>query len=125
MKQFKILLITLLISSTAQLFAQKSVENLIGKWQTEDNTILEISKTGSSTIIKQMSTLKEKEKKNNGKIIAKELAYVKGADYKGIVIDVSNNKEYNAVFSLALDGKSLNLKVKWGIMSFNETWKKL
>ncbi len=125
LKYSSIGIFALLFTISTQLFAQKDSENLVGKWQTEDNAIVEIFKTGSSFSIKQVSSPKEKDKVNNGKIITKELVFAENTDYKGIVIDPSNNKEYKGLFTVAADGKSLKLKIKWGFINFNETWKKI
>jgi uncharacterized protein (DUF2147 family) len=125
MKNIKICFLALLLTLSSQLFAQKNGENLIGKWQTEDNTILEVSKNGNSFSIKQMSAIKEKEKVNIGKTIGKDFIFSENSEYKGLVIDLSNNKEYKALLTVAGDGKSLKLKVKWGFIGFNETWKKM
>lgn len=126
MKNLKIWIVFILpIITSTQLFAQKIGENLAGKWQTEDNTIVEIFKNGNSFSIKQVSSPKEKDKLNNGKIITKELFFAENTDYKGIVIDPSNNKEYKGLFTVAADGKSLKLRVKWGFINFSETWKKM
>lgn len=124
-KNSSIGIFALLFIISTQLFAQKNGENLAGKWQTEDNAIVEIFKIGNSFSIKQISSPKEKDKLNNGKIITKELVFAENADYKGIVIDPSNNKEYKGIFTVASDGKSLKLKVKWGFINFSEIWKKM
>lgn len=124
-KNFQIGILALLLTLSPQIFAQKNGENLIGKWKTEDKTIVEIFKNGNSFSVKQISAISEKEKVNIGKLIGKELIYNENNDYKGIVIDLSNNKEYKALFTVADDGKSLKLKVKWGFINFNETWKRL
>jgi uncharacterized protein (DUF2147 family) len=124
-KNFKMLFTVFLITVSSQLFAQKNVETLLGKWKTEDNTIIEIFKNGNTVSIKQISASKEKEKINNGKIIGKDFLYSEKTEYKGTVINPENNKEYKAVLILAADSKSLKLKVKWGFLSFNETWNRL
>jgi uncharacterized protein (DUF2147 family) len=125
MKNIKTWFTVLFITVSSQLFAQKNVETLIGKWQTEDNTIVEVFKNGNTISIKQITAAKEKEKINNGKIIGKDFLYSEKTEYKGTVINPENNKEYKALLILAADNKSLKLKVKWGFLSFNETWNKL
>jgi uncharacterized protein (DUF2147 family) len=125
MKNIKTWFTVLLITVASQLFAQKNVETLIGKWQTEDNTIVEMFKNGNTISIKQITAAKEKEKINNGKIIGRDFLYSEKTEYKGTVINPENNKEYKALLILAADSKSLKLKVKWGFVSFNETWNKL
>lgn len=118
-------ILAMILAISTQLYAQKNGEILVGKWQTEDKTIVEIFKTGNSFSIKQMTAINEKEKVNIGKTIGKEFVFSENTDYKGIVIDPSNNKEYKGLFTVAADGKSLKLKVKWGFINFNETWKKI
>ncbi len=124
-KNSQIGILAMILAISTQLYAQKNGETLVGKWQTEDKTIVEIFKTGNSFSIKQMSAINEKEKVNIGKTIGKEFAFSENTDYKGIVIDPSNNKEYKGLFTVAADGKSLKLKVRWGFINFNETWKKI
>jgi uncharacterized protein (DUF2147 family) len=124
MKKMKTVLAVILIAASMQLFAQTTGDKIIGKWKTKDNTILDVSKVSSSFVIKQVSAEKEKEKKDNGKQIGKDISPSSGNEFKGIVIDPSDNKEYKATWIMADDGKSLKLKVKWGLLSFSETWVK-
>lgn len=124
MKFKKTLFIVLATLFTLHAFAQNITSNLIGTWQTEDKTIVEIYKSGNTIGIKQISAVKEKDKKNNGKVIGKNLLAINATECNGILIDPSDNKEYKAVFIVAPDGKTLKLKVKWGLLSFNEKWKK-
>lgn len=125
MKHFKIWALTLSVMLSSQIFAQNKTEAILGKWLTEDYTILEVMQIDKSICIKQLSTNKEKEKIHNGKLIGKGLVTSNKTEYNGVVIDPSNSKEYKGLFTLSADGKSLNLKVKWGFLNFNETWKKL
>jgi hypothetical protein len=117
--------LVLLMIVSAQVFAQKNGEILIGKWQTEDKTIIEIFNTGHIIAIKQVSSTKEKDKKYNGKTLGKNIVFVNNTEYDVIMIDPANRKEYKGVLIYTEDGKSLELKVKWGMLSFNETWKKI
>jgi uncharacterized protein (DUF2147 family) len=120
MKSILFFLISCLFGSVA--FAQTATANIVGKWKTEDNTIVEIyATTNGSYGIKQVSAEKESSKKDNGKTIGKEFVAT-GNELKGIVIDPSDNKEYNGRLIVSADGKSLKLKVKWGFLSFNEKW---
>jgi uncharacterized protein (DUF2147 family) len=125
MKKFKIWFAVILMAATTQLCGQKNTENIVGKWKTEDNTIVEFLPNGSTICIKQLVAAKEKDKKDNGKLLGKDLVLASKNQFNGIMIDPSNNKEYKATIILSEDGKSLVLKVKWGFINFNETWKKI
>lgn len=122
MKQllFFAIIITAGFTSKAQTIADK----LVGKWVTEDKTVVEFYKCNSSLCIKQLTAGKEKDRKYNGKVIGKNIATVSDTELKGIVIDPDNNKEYNAKWMVSADGKTISLKVKWGLLSFNEKWMK-
>ncbi len=127
MKNIKYIKISFLflLSFSSQLMAQNGGESLVGKWQTEDKTILEVFKTGVVFSIKQRSAIKAKDKVHNGKMIGKTITFFENSEYKGIVIDPSNNKEYKAVFTITANGKSLKMQVKWGLINFTETWVRL
>jgi hypothetical protein len=122
MESIKRRVTVLLLIISVQLFAQKNDEKLIGKWQTEDKAIIEILNTNNATVIKQISANKEKDKKYNGKTIRKNIVFVNSTEYNVIMIDPANMKEYKGILYQSKDGKSLKLKVKWGILSFDETW---
>jgi uncharacterized protein (DUF2147 family) len=125
MKQFKIWIFTLSVIVSSQVFAQNTTETILGKWLTEDYTIIEVLKIDNAICLKQLATNKEKEKINNGKFIGKGFVTTNKTEYNGMVIDPSNSKEYKGLLTLSANGKTLNLKVKWGFLNFNETWKKL
>ena len=71
-----------------------------------------------------MSMIK-KDKNNNNKVVAKELKATTAKVFEGIVIDPKDNKTYHGRFTINDSGTQLNLKVKWGFLSFNETWKRV
>jgi len=124
MKQIKIGLVVLLMTASAQLFAQTNTDKIIGKWQSEEKAVLEVYlTTGNNFAAKQLSAIKQKGKQNNGKIVAKGIT-VAGKEYNGIVINPKDNKEYKANWTISDDGKNLKMKVKWGLLSFKETWTK-
>jgi uncharacterized protein (DUF2147 family) len=103
-------------------FAQSTTAKIAGRWKTEDNAVVEVYlTTANNYAIKQISAEKEKDKKDNSKMVGKSFTGV-GNEYSGIMIDPSNNKEYKGKLILSDDGKSMKLRVKWGLMSFNETW---
>ncbi len=120
----KITFFFLLFSSISS-FGQST--KFIGKWQTPDKAVLEFYACGSVVCAKQISAEKEADKKANGMQIAKDLIQDKEKVnvMNGTVIDPSNGKTYKGVFTLSDDGKSVNLKVKWGFINFNEKWVKL
>jgi uncharacterized protein (DUF2147 family) len=98
---------------------------LIGKWETPDKDVIEFYPEGQLLTAKQVSTETEKDKINNNKIIAKELKSTTAKVFEGIVIDPKDNKTYHGRFTINESGTQLNLKVKWGFLSFNETWKRV
>ncbi|GAA3990270.1 DUF2147 domain-containing protein [Mucilaginibacter dorajii] len=98
---------------------------IIGKWETPDKDIIEFYPEGQVLTAKQISSETEKDKINNNKIIAKELKSMTTKVFEGIVIDPKDNKTYRGRFTINDSGTQLNLKVKWGFLSFNETWKRV
>lgn len=122
MKKTKMILMLFMLFASVQAFTQTNATNLLGKWITEDNSIVEFSQSGTAIILKQISTPKEKDKKDNGKQIGKNIILSSNNEYKGIVIDPSNNKEYKGTWTIGSDGKKLKLKVKWGFINFSESW---
>jgi uncharacterized protein (DUF2147 family) len=103
-------------------FAQSTTAKIAGRWKTEDKAVLEVYLTTANNFaIKQISAEKDKDKKDNGKLIGKGITGT-GNEYAGIVIDPSNNKEYKAKWTTSEDGKTMYIKVKWGLINFNEKW---
>lgn len=109
-----------LISGLA--FAQADADEFVGKWLTKSKSVLEIKKRGNHFTLTQNSAIDEKKKENNGKRLSDEIIRKAPNEFKGILIDPSSKKEYNATWVLSSDGKSVQLKVKWGFINFNETW---
>lgn len=95
---------------------------ITGKWKTPDKDIIEFYAEGPVFTAKQISSETEKDKGNNSKIIAKELKPTTAKVFEGIVIDPKDNKTYHGRFTINDSGTQLTLKVKWGFLSFNETW---
>ena len=98
---------------------------ITGKWETPDKDIIEFYSEGQLFTAKQVSTANEKDKINNNKIIARELKPTNAKVFEGIVIDPKDNKTYRGRFTVNEVGTELNLKVKWGFLNFNETWKRI
>jgi uncharacterized protein (DUF2147 family) len=122
--KFSIIIILFLVQSKT-LIAQDARGKLVSKWKTEDNTVLEIFKTQTNNYsVKQISAGKPADNKHNSKLIGKDIIGSNN-DFTGTVIDPSNNKEYKAKWILSADEKTLKLSVKWGILSFKETWTKM
>jgi uncharacterized protein (DUF2147 family) len=118
-------LVMLFFVTSINLFAQNAKEKIVGKWKTEDNTVVEVFKDASNNYsIKQISAVKAADKKHDSKVIGKNITGTNN-DYAGMVIDPSNNKEYKAKWILSADEKKLALSVKWGFLSFKETWTKM
>jgi uncharacterized protein (DUF2147 family) len=125
MTQVKMFFSFLLIVISTQIFAQIPQDKFLGKWLTKDKATVEVTKVGNSYSIKQIDAVTEKDKKENGKIIGKDIQRETEIQYKGLVIDPSNGKDYKATWIISDDGKTLTLKVKWGLIKFSEDWKKL
>lgn len=98
---------------------------ITGKWETPDKDIIGFYSEGQLFTAKQVSTANEKDKINNNKIIARELKPTNTKVFEGIVIDPKDNKTYHGRFTINEAGTELNLKVKWGFLNFNETWKRI
>ena len=125
MKKSKFYVFAILLVLATQVSAQTVNDKLLGKWLTKDNAVVEFFISGTTLSFKQISAKKEKDKKDNGKILGKNIANSSGKEFKGIVINPDNNKEYSSVFIVSDDGKKLLLKVKWGFINFNEDWVKV
>lgn len=127
MKSLKnlLLLTALVLIGSQNMMAQNAKEKIVGKWKTEDNTIVEVFKNSPNNyIIKQISAGKTEDKKYDSKVFGKDISGTNN-DYNGIVIDPDNNKEYKAKWTLSTDVTKLTLNVKWGFISFKETWTKI
>jgi uncharacterized protein (DUF2147 family) len=112
----------LLVASIVTMLSFGQTTSIAGKWKTEDNSIVEvILSTAKSYFVTQISAGKEKDKPFNGKVVGKGFTGANN-EYSGTVIDPSNNKEYGAKLIISADGKSMKLRVKWGLLSFNEKW---
>lgn len=98
---------------------------LLGKWKTPDRDIIEFYPEGNSLAAKQISTEMGADKKNNNRIVARELMQVNTRVYEGTVIDPKDAKTYHGRFTVSDSGTVLELKVKWGFLNFKETWKRV
>ncbi|RKR80345.1 uncharacterized protein DUF2147 [Mucilaginibacter gracilis] len=117
--------ITILFSVFFGLISRAQQVAIAGKWKTPDKDIIEFYQEGRVFMAKQINTETEKDKKDNNKIIAKDLKPVNAKIFEGIVIDPKDNKTYHGRFTISENGTELNLKVKWGFLSFNETWTRM
>jgi uncharacterized protein (DUF2147 family) len=97
---------------------------VIGKWKTEDKTIVEIVLVKPNEYkIKQISSNNTEEAYDNGKIVG-EFTSVSSNEWKGLLFDTKEQKSYQAKFVLTKDGKLL-VSVKWGLLSYTENWEKV
>jgi hypothetical protein len=79
---------------------------------------------GKKLEVKQISAGVEKDRKHDGKVVGKEIVEAEKG-LAGIFIDHDDNsKEYKAILTLAKDGKTLTLSVKWGFLNFKDVWKR-
>ena len=122
---YKQFLMTTVFSVFFGLISHAQQAAIIGKWETPDKDIIEFYPNGLLFTAKQISTETEKDKINNNKTIARGLKSTTGKVFEGIVIDPKDNKTYHGRFTINDSGTQLNLKVKWGFLSFNETWKRI
>jgi len=122
---FKYFIITtaVLVFSSINTWAQQAT--LVGKWITPDKDKIEFYIEGQTITGKQISTETEKNKKNNNRIIATALKTTGPMVFEGTVIDPKDNKTYKGRFTINEAGTEVELKVKWGFLSFNETWKRV
>jgi uncharacterized protein (DUF2147 family) len=122
----KIPLIFILMTSVMSSVIAQS-PTLLGQWRTPDKAVIMFYSCDNALCAKQVSAEKDDDKAFNGKDIAKNFVQSKDqlTNWIGTIIDPSNNKTYKGVFSLSADGKTLSLRVKWGLLSFNEKWSKV
>jgi uncharacterized protein (DUF2147 family) len=95
---------------------------LTGKWQTPDGAVIQFGQQGGTLTARQISS---KDKKNDDKIVARNVSAVSTGLFEGTVIDPKDNKAYKGRFVMNETGTELELKVKWRFISFNETWKRV
>jgi len=122
MIMYKQIFMTLIFSVFFGFISRAQHAAIIGKWKTPDKDIIEFYSEGPVFTARQISAGTEKDKGNNNKIIAKELKPTTAKFFEGIVIDPKDNKNYHGRFMINDSGTQLSLKVKWGFLSFNETW---
>lgn len=112
-------LISTIVSILFSISARAQQSDLAGKWLAPDKDIIEFYQDGKTLSGRQISSLDYK--KNNNKVIARDLIPKGPRVFEGTVIDPKDNKTYKGRFVIDEDGTELELKVKWGFMSFNET----
>ena len=115
-------LITAIVSMLFSINARCQQADLAGKWLTPDKDVIEFYQDGKTLTGKQINSLDYK--KNNNKIIARNLVSKGSGVFEGTVIDPKDNKSYKGRFIIDQDGTELELKVKWGFISFSEIWKR-
>ena len=123
MYKYLVLAVASLFGVTFAATAQQAA--ILGKWRTSDNDIIEFYPAGAVFGATQISTELEKDKKYNGKVVARDLKQVNPLEFDGTVIDPADNKVYTGRFIVATDKNSLNLKIKWGFLTHNETWQRV
>ncbi len=124
----RLLFFHLLVStslSSGPVFSQPKPSPLVGRWHTDDKTTIEFTPCGAGACGRQVAAERDKDKQANGKFLAQDVVLDKNNLFTGLVFDPGNGKSYKATWLLSDDGKTLTLKVKWGLMSFNEDWKRI
>jgi hypothetical protein len=102
MNKIKTWLTSLMLLLAVTLTAQSTNDVVIGKWKTEDNTIIEIYVVNSKLYMKQISATKKSDIKNNGKLIGKNFIVNTKSQYNCTLIDPSNLKEYTGLITRSL-----------------------
>jgi len=124
MKRSIVLAIVIVASCALGLSAQDTM-SVVGEYREEKNKItLEVYGDGAGYAAKQIDKPDPKKKQDNGKIIAKDMI-VFDNKLTGTVISTTNGKEYPASWEISNDRSSLALKIKWGFLSFSDTWKRI
>lgn len=118
-----------LITTTILLFlftaSHGQQAGLSGKWLTPDGAVISFNSEGNIFTGKQTSAALEKDRKQNGKTVGKDIK-AKGQNiFEGTVINPENDKSYNGRFTINPASDALELKVKWGFFNFKETWKRI
>lgn len=115
-------LITGIVSIFFSISTRAQQADLVGKWLTPDEDVIEFYQDGKTLTGKQTRSLNYK--KNSNKIVARDLVPKDSRVFEGTVIDPKDNKTYKARFVINEDGTELELNVTWGLISFSETWQR-
>lgn len=123
---FTVIFLTAFLFLICSAYGQNKEDKFTGKWLSKDKMIVEVYKVGKGFNIKQLEAPKQKEKLNNGKVVAKNILETSKGEYKGTSIDLNDDKEYQSMWIISDgDGKSLTFKLKWGYIWHSEIWTKL
>jgi uncharacterized protein (DUF2147 family) len=117
------LTIILITASLVDSNAQNGKNKWLGKWITEDNSLMEVYANGPRLEVKQLKAGAEKDRKHDGKLVAKDLVDTDGG-LSGVMIDNDSGKEYKGILVMDKGEKTLTLSVKWGFLSFTDVWKR-
>ena len=113
---FTVIFLTAFLFLICSAYGQNKEDKFTGKWLSKDKMIVEVYKVGKGFNIKQLEAPKQKEKLNNGKVVAKNILETSKGEYKGTSIDLNDDKEYQSMWIISDgDGKSLTFKLKWGL----------
>lgn len=123
MKLYFFITAAIIIFTSTVSHAQQT--GLAGKWLTPDGAVISFYNENKMFIGRQTSAALEKDKKYNGKVIAKDVTAKDNNVFEGTVIKPENDKEYTGQFTIDASGGVLALKVKWGFMNFKENWKRI
>ncbi|MDN3671997.1 DUF2147 domain-containing protein [Flavobacterium branchiarum] len=121
---FSVIFLTAFLFFICSAYGQTNEDKFTGKWLSKDKMIVEVYKAGKGFNIKQLESPKPKEKKNNGKVVAKNILETSKGEYKGTSIDLTDDKEYQSIWIISDEGKSLTFKLKWGFIWHSESWTK-
>ena len=124
---FTVIFLTAFLFLICSAYGQNKEDKFTGKWLSKDKMIVEVYKVGKGFNIKQLEAPKQKEKLNNGKVVAKNILETSKGEYKGTSIDLNDDKEYQSMWIISDgDGKSLTFKLKsdlFGIVKFGRNYR--
>lgn len=95
--------------------------SLIGEWLTPYREVIEFYEDGEILTAKKTSTEKDNCKSI---ILARDIKETSAGIFEGVLIDPKNGKTYKARFILNQFETELEVKIKWGLISFSQSWKR-
>lgn len=105
--------------------AQAWEQDILGKWKTKNEAVVEFYHCGKGICAKQLSAKREKDKGGVGKNVVKNFTNTGTNSFEGILYIPSRDAEHKAKWILSSDKKVLTVKVKWMFLSYQEDWHKL
>lgn len=121
----KLLFVSMVLGFSIFSYGQSWQTPLIGKWKTKNEAVLEFYKCGQELCARQLSAKREKDKGGVGRNVVKNLKRTDDNAFEGVLYIPSRDAEHKAKWVLSPDQKTLTVKVKWLMLSYQEDWQKL